>query len=85
MQTKKAEANKNSENYENKKLEKFYAEYKNRILYTDQEKTLQIFKDRISLLNELEIKLARLEKFDPKRKEIIEDYKNYLDTAKEVD
>lgn len=70
--------------YNQKKLDKFYEEYKNRILNTEQEKTLQNFKERISHLNEVEIKIARLEKFDPRRNEIMEDYKNYLNTAKEV-
>ena len=78
--------NKNLENTKyNAKLEKFYQEYKYKIINTEGEKTLQNFKERISKLNELEIKIARLEKFDHESGEILNNYKNYLTIAKEVD
>ncbi len=66
------------------KLEKFYEEYKNKILYSEQENQLKFFKERITKLNLLEIKIARLEKFDKKSTEVLQDYKNFVSIAKEV-
>jgi len=66
------------------KLEKFYHDYKNKILDQEQEKTLTNFKERISKLNELEIKIARLEKFEKISEENLRNYKEYINTAKEV-
>ena len=66
------------------KLEKFYQEYKNKILNSEQENQLKLFKERITKLNLLEIKIARLEKFDKKSPEVLQDHKNFVSTAKEV-
>jgi hypothetical protein len=88
MESKNCKLNKNLNKKEKElydtRLEKFYQEYKNKILESEQEKTLTDFKERISKLNELEIKIARLEKFDKRLEEISKNYHEYLNTAKEV-
>lgn len=76
--------NKNEKQIHDIKLEKFYQIYKSKILDPEQEKTLNKFKERISKLNELEIKIARLEKFEKISQENLKNYKEYINTAKEV-
>jgi hypothetical protein len=76
--------NKNEKQIHDIKLEKFYQIYKSKILDSEQEKTLNNFKERISKLNELEIKIARLEKFEKISQENLKNYKEYINTAKEV-
>ena len=88
MESKNGQHNKNFNKNEKQiydiKLEKFYQIYKSKILDSEQEKTLNNFKERISKLNELEIKIARLEKFEKNSQENLKNYKEYINTAKEV-
>ena len=65
-------------------IEKFYDFYQNKILDTHQEKFLENFREQIYKFNELEIKIARYEKYDSKSTEIIDNYKDYISTAKKV-
>lgn len=66
---------------EKAQIEKYYDFYQNKILDTHQEKFLENFRERIYKLNELEIKIARYEKYDSKSTEIIDNYKDYISTA----
>ena len=67
-----------------KQLDTFYEEYKNKILAASQEKFLDSFKEQIQKLNELEILIARLEKFDKSSVEMRTNFQNYITTAKKV-
>jgi hypothetical protein len=65
-------------------LDEFYENYKNNILNKNQEKFLSQYKDNIYKLNELEILVARYEKFDDSSSEFSNNYNLYISKAKEV-
>jgi len=66
------------------KLEIFYEEYKKKIINDTHENLTKKFKDNLMRLNENEIRVARLAKFDPKSIEMNEVANVYLSTAKNV-
>ncbi len=74
----------NKNNIDKKKIDQFYEMYKNKILASHQEKVLESFKEQIHELNEMEILIARLEKYDKKNTEMKNNYYNYVDLAKKV-
>jgi hypothetical protein len=68
------------------KIDNYYNVYKQRVINTHQENLLHEYKHKINKLSEIEIIIARLDKF-PTNDEagyIREKYDNYINLAREV-
>jgi len=72
------------EKYNKKKIEDFYEVYRNKILDTKSDKMLVEFKENINNLKDVEIRIARLEKFDKTNAEFKSNYENYIENTKKV-
>jgi hypothetical protein len=70
--------------FNKKKIEDFYEVYRNKILDSKGENMLEEFKENINNLKDVEIRIARLEKFDKSNAEFKSNYENYIQNSIKV-
>lgn len=69
---------------EKQKLEMCYENYKRKLFEINNDKLIHDFKQQLLKFIEIEIVIARLERYDPKCKDLKNKYDIYIETGKKV-